>query len=236
MILLPPQLEGGFIQIASGDEQNDILVALVKANLNATEYQAALLVIRKTWGYKKKEDWISLTQFEKYTTKSHSTVVESLNSLVRKNILVRKTIQGVRSSYQFNKDFNTWKLLVRKSGLVRKTVPTSTENRPQLVRKTVHTKDILTKEIYTKEITPQAELVVHFSNLFNKRFKKPYMPFKTDYMNMAALIKIYSIDKLKTYIEWYMHWDSWQTKYGFNIGNFFKNINSITSSASPFNY
>jgi phage replication O-like protein O len=148
-----PQLENGFIRIATGKEENDILMALIKANLNSTEYQIVLLIIRKTWGYGKKEDWISITQFMKYTGKGRTTIIEALNKLVRKSVLVRKSGRGVRSLYRLNKDFNTWNKLVRKTGLVRKTDKSSTENRTPLVRKSVlrTTKDNITKETITKD-------------------------------------------------------------------------------------
>jgi phage replication O-like protein O len=148
-----PQLENGFIRVATGKEENDILMALIKANLNSTEYQIVLFIMRKTWGYGKKEDWISITQFMKYTGKGRTTIIEALNKLVRKNVLVRKSGRGIRSLYRLNKDFNTWNTLVRKTGLVRKTDKSSTENRTSLVRKTVlrTTKNNITKDNNTKE-------------------------------------------------------------------------------------
>ena len=229
-----PQLEKGFIQIASGKEENDILMALIKQRLNATQYQIMLLVIRKTWGFKKKEDWISLTQFEKYLSKSRASVCKEIKQLVKNNLLVKKSILGVRASYHINKDFTKWKPLVKKTRLVNKIRLTSKQNKTQLVKKSIHTKDTITKETYTKDNTPQAELVFFFTDTFNRRFNKPYKPFKPDYINMADLLKTYPLKNLKTYIKWYINWDTWQTKSGWNIGHFYRNINSVISSASPF--
>jgi len=160
-----PQLENGFIQIATGDKQNDVLSALIKANLNGTEYQIALLVIRKTWGYKKKEDWISLTQFEKHTGKTRASVCSTINQLVKKNILVKKSILGVRASYQLNKNFNDWKQLVKKTRLVKKTLHTSKENFTQLVKKTIPTKEIYTKESKNKFLKDLEQFKNNFGGL-----------------------------------------------------------------------
>ena len=141
-----PQLENGFLSIASGDEGNDILKALVRAELSGGEYQIILLVIRQTYGFKKKEDWISLTQFEKITNKSRARVSECIKTLVKKNILVKRSVAGLNAYYGLNKDFDTWNKLVKKSGLVKNTRQTSKEYKTQLVKNTLPTKETLTKE------------------------------------------------------------------------------------------
>ena len=146
-----PQLEDGFIQIATGKRENDILMALIKQRLNATQYQIIFLVIRKTWGFKKKEDWISLTQFENYLSKSRASVCKEIKHLVNNNLLVKKSIQGVRASYGINKDFLQWKQLVKKNRLANKTLLTDKQNKTQPVNKTIPTKENITKETIQKK-------------------------------------------------------------------------------------
>ena len=146
-----PQLEDSFIRIASGKEENDILMALIKAGLSGTEYQVALLVIRKTWGYKKKEDWISLTQFENYTSKTRHGIIYAIKSLVKKNILVKKTTLGKISLYRFNKNFNQWRILVKKNTRVKKIYITSEKKVTPLVKKNTPTKDNITKDNIQKK-------------------------------------------------------------------------------------
>lgn len=151
-----PQTDRGFIRIATGTNDNDILTALIKASLNATEYQVVLTVFRKTWGWNKKEDWISYTQFEKLTGKTRPSIWNAIEQLVKKNILVRDSKQGKQTFYRVNKDFSTWQLvksakLVKQTKLVKKTLPTSKENLTQLVKKTKHTKETITKETIQKK-------------------------------------------------------------------------------------
>ena len=225
---------------------NEILEALAKINLSPYETRVLFVIWRKTYGFvdkntglRKKFDWIAGVQISEMTGLDRRLVYRALQGLKKKNVIIRddnktgfsKKFMRLMSSKTMT---SSSVAMTNKEKLVTKMMTPSDKNDDILSSKLSHTKE--KKETNTKENTPQAELVIHFSNLFNKRFQKPYMPFRTDYMNMATLLKIYPIDKLKTYVEWYMHWDSWQTKYGFNIGNFFKNINSITSSASPFNY
>jgi len=210
-----PQLENGFIRIATGKEENDILMALIKADLNSTEYQIVLLVIRKTWGYGKKEDWISITQFMKYTGKGRTTIIEALNKLVRKSVLVRKSGRGIRSLYRLNKDFNTWNKLVRKTGLVRKTDKSSTENRTPLVRKSVlrTTKDNITKETITKDNinNEKDEIIQYFNQVMGKRFKT--LPEA----NLEYWRSIYSIDEIKRAIDFIPTHDFWRDKMDLTI-------------------
>ncbi len=134
---------------------NDVLSALIQGNLNATEYQVVLFVIRKTWGWNKKEDWISISKFMEITGKSRQSIITSTNSLVKKNILVKKTIPGIKTTYFFNKDFSSWVVQktvpVKKTVPVQKTVPTSTENCTGVVQKTVLTKETITKETIQKK-------------------------------------------------------------------------------------
>ena len=153
-----PQLENGYLSIASGEKENDLFMALIDARLNSTEYQCVLLVIRKTWGYKKKEDWISISQFCGYTHKKRRQVIVALSSLVHKKLLVRKNALGKMASYSFNKIFTDWKPPVHKNAPVQKSVL-------GLVHKNAPTKETITKE---KEI-------------YIKKFQKPTMDQLTAY-------------------------------------------------------
>lgn len=173
-----PQLEEGFIQIASGKSENDILSALVQANLNGTEYQCILFVIRKTWGFKKKEDWISLSQFQENTTKSRKQIIIALQELVNKRLLVKKNTLGKKTIYSPNKNIAEWIKLVKKTTpvnkrlLVKKRLVTSEQKVTQLVNKRLHTKDTITKEtnIYNNNININS--VISLFEPINPFYKK----------------------------------------------------------------
>ena len=108
-----PQTENGHTKIA-----NELLEQLVKTAILGSEFQIVLFVIRKTYGYQKKEDRISLTQFEKWTGLSRATVNKGLKNLVLRNILVKTAIP----TYKFNKDWETW--VVKPVKLVKHIDPT----------------------------------------------------------------------------------------------------------------
>jgi phage replication O-like protein O len=148
-----PQIEKGFLQIASGNKENDILSALLNAGLNGSEWDVVIFVIRKTYGFKKIWDKISLTQFVNAGTHTKQSYINAIKSLVvKKIILVKKTRLGKVpiNTYSFNKQINIWKV-VKKIRLVKKNSQGSQKNLMQVVKKTLHTKDTLTKETITKD-------------------------------------------------------------------------------------
>jgi len=132
-----PQLENGFTQIA-----NQIMEALIKGNLSGQAIRAILFVLRKTYGFKKKEDYISLTQFAKNlgTSKTRSSQIVSSLGLM-KILTVTENINGKTKKYLFNKDFDLWEIPLRKTLTVN-------EKRKRPLRKTLTTKESITKENY----------------------------------------------------------------------------------------
>jgi phage replication O-like protein O len=138
------QIENGnYTQIV-----NKALDELVKAGLLGKELAITLFVIRKTWGYKKTSDIISLSQFCKATNTSRPTVVKTIKNLVAKNILVKTHLLGNKISFKFNKYYTYW--LVKTPKLVKSKHSYSKD----ALTKT--SKDALThkrkKETNTKEI------------------------------------------------------------------------------------
>lgn len=104
-----PQLENGYIEIACGEPENDVLLALASSRLNGTQFSLILIVIRKTWGWKKQWDWISYTSFQKLTGgKDRKNLAREINKLIVAKILLvdKKNIRQPR--YKFNKNFNEW--------------------------------------------------------------------------------------------------------------------------------
>lgn len=129
---------------------NEVLEQLVKTPLLASEYQVILFVIRKTWGWHKKEDVISFSQFMDGTGLSRGTTNKTLKNLILRKILVRVTRLGKQKiSYSFNKYYKTW--LVHPTGLVHSNDKTSLKKLDLLVQGGRHTKET-TKENKRKEL------------------------------------------------------------------------------------
>ncbi len=148
---------------------NRVIEELVKAPLLGAEVSVCLFVIRKTYGFNKKEDEISLTQFEQALNRSRPTIVKALKNLQLVNILklVKKGDSKKQSNlWAFNKYYSSWKL-VKPPKLVKDRTSTSKEKLKQLVKTPKHTKDI-TKDIQKKEpvASKDAPLIVEVINSF----------------------------------------------------------------------
>lgn len=96
------QLENGYTRVA-----NAILDALSCTDLSGSAWRCAVFIIRKTYGFKKKHDPISLSQFELGTQLTRMSVTRGIGELVKKNI-ISKTKSGYICVYTFNKDYDTW--------------------------------------------------------------------------------------------------------------------------------
>lgn len=116
------QLENGYVRIAS-----DLLEALARIRIPGEARQVLDVIIRKTYGYKKREDRISLSQFCLATGIGKSHVCEALYKLNKINIITEKR-NGIDKIYKINKDFDTWKPLPKK-GILPKSGMVVTEKR-----------------------------------------------------------------------------------------------------------
>ena len=172
MKITTPQRENGHIDINNENGEQ-----FAKLHLSGNEWQILWVVLRKTWGWQKKEDFISLTQFEESTGLSRPSVKEAIDKLVGKKVLVVKKELYI-NSYSFNKLYNEW--IVPKKVLVGFSVRDSRVFGNKLVGKKEHTKDNIQKTI-TKDIylAPIGAGTNHLISLFAK--VNPF--YKTLYAN-----------------------------------------------------
>lgn len=145
-----PQKENGYLSIA-----NEIVDRLIGLGLSGREFEAMLFVIRKTYGFNKKKDRISLSQFERSMGVRRSVVCKTINKLVAYRILARS--DGV---YEFNKNWEQWVVAKRRLGSRQEATVAKSANASRLqdnrvVAKWRHTKDTITKDI-TKDIVSSA--------------------------------------------------------------------------------
>jgi phage replication O-like protein O len=150
-----PQIEDGYVRIAT-----ELTEQFSKLHLSGNEWQVLWVVIRKTWGWQKKSDTISLTQFQKITQLLRPSVVEAVTKLVGKKVLLVNK-NGYINEYSFNKDYSQWNSREKGTSLKQpKLVPKKEllivpKKQPKLVPKKEHTKDnkdTITKERENKEL------------------------------------------------------------------------------------
>ncbi|HOG24271.1 MAG TPA: replication protein [Candidatus Omnitrophota bacterium] len=145
-----PQVEDGHIDIA-----NEIAEHLCRYRISGEEWMVLWAIIRKTYGWRKKEDRIALSQFAAMTGLKRQTALRAINKLSSKKIIVViKNDDSQINTYRFNKDFDTWEPLSKKITLSSKKITTVTKKDNQVSSKKIHTKDNSTKDTLTKDNTP----------------------------------------------------------------------------------
>jgi phage replication O-like protein O len=118
-IMSSPQTENGYTKIA-----NELLEALVKIELPSTQFRMVFAIMRKTYGYHKKEDGISISQFVEMLGMSRRTIIYNLQDLEAKGVVVIcRTRDGQKNNVniiKFNKDYDTWTVNVSAPQVQRK--------------------------------------------------------------------------------------------------------------------
>lgn len=97
-----PQLENGYTKLA-----NELYEQFSKLDASGSAWRVLFVVVRKTYGFHKKEDKISLTQFEESTGLTRKSVCRGIIELVSLNV-VTVTKEGYINKYEIQKNYETW--------------------------------------------------------------------------------------------------------------------------------
>ncbi len=195
-----PQLEHGYVKIA-----NEILDALCHIRISGEARQVLDTIIRKTYGYHKKQDRISLSQFCISTGLRKVTICKAISKLKKMNlILITNKDNDKANVFIFNKDFDTWKALPKKVTLPKKVIDVTKKGNKTLPKKGT-TKDIYTKDNITKDIAETSSaLIVEIIHLFegiNPACKRLYGN-KTQRKASQDLIDTYGFEEISRVITW----------------------------------
>ncbi|MCK5610008.1 replication protein [Candidatus Pacearchaeota archaeon] len=109
-----PQLENGYLKIA-----NELVEALSRVRIAGEANQILWTIIRKTYGFNKKEDAISLSQFTLATGLKKQHVSRAIAKLRDINIIIKKD-DGPICKYSINKDYSSWTPLSKKVTTVKR--------------------------------------------------------------------------------------------------------------------
>jgi len=239
-----PQKENGYVPIA-----NEIMDALCKAYIPARERQCLDFIIRKTYGFGKKTDDISLSQFEKGTGLQRRNIREYLSSLVEKNIIGMLPNQHTQdgktqhkpSTYWFNKKYTEWKAEpTQKRGMPDNEHTLCRTDGKRVCRTASTTKDNITKDNSTKDNNlsrqvadgpnldtykishPELFKFVEAFVLFMISEKKNKAPKKTDSLirnSIDTVEKLIRIDEFS--LDYIRDVSRWAVKNDFYSTNFF---------------
>lgn len=147
-----PQLENGHTRIA-----NELIEAFARLSLSSSETKCIWVIIRKTYGWNKKSDAISLSQFSLYTGIKKHNVCKVLAKLTNRKIIIKRDNSYV-TKYSINKNFEQWEGLSKQivvSKQITKVIQTDTESSIQTdnhkrKKETIQKKDFFNKN-YAKK-------------------------------------------------------------------------------------
>jgi len=157
-----PQTEDGHTKIA-----NDLMGALMRTNFSAYDRRVLDCILRKTYGWNRKTDRISYSQFTEETGINRRHVARSISKLLDRNIITVNG-SGYALEYGLQKDFEKWDASLPKEVTninlqslpkqVIESLPIQDASLPKEVTKSlpkqVHTKAI---KHYTKAILKQGD-------------------------------------------------------------------------------
>lgn len=159
-----PQIENGYTKIA-----NELFSALCRLNVKGSEFMVALTVVSKTYGWNKKSDQISLTQFQKHTGLTRPRLSRAIKSLVRYGVLGSNTGDtSTPSTYWVEKDYEKWNV----PSNVRETSNTDITRTGNVLSKKLVTPVLHTKDNIQKTIKDSASFDAPFNLVWSKYPKR----------------------------------------------------------------
>jgi phage replication O-like protein O len=190
-----PKIENGYFRTA-----NELGEALAKIRIPGQARQIFDFIFRKTDGYGKTEDWISLGQFIKGTgIPDKKGVIRAIHKLEIMNLIGKKANES-EPSYWINKDYDTWKPLAKMPTLAKRSTSVGRKaNKPLAVKPpTINniTKDNITKNI----ISVNSSKIAEFTKLYHS-----LCPFgtKVQAMSLKRLSSIKAILKKHPTLTWW---------------------------------
>lgn len=140
-----PQIEDGYTKIA-----NELLDAILRSNFSKRHMHIVLLVIRKTYGYNKKSDEISLSQIMAATGMDRANASTSISELISMKVLSKQ--QGrYAQAIELNKKYNEWGGLSKQQPVVKTTTEGLSKQQITVV-KTTTTKETTKDNTKRKEV------------------------------------------------------------------------------------
>lgn len=164
-----PQAENGHIDVA-----NELAEALARIRISGEEYQILWVIFRKTYGWHKKQDAISLSQFVEMTGIDKPHVIRAIKNLLPKKVItVANNGNEPAKLYGINKDYDKWKPLPKKATLPIMAIKVANNGKASLPILGT-TKETTTKEKKEKgdNISPAKDRLMDFVFLTEAELQK----------------------------------------------------------------
>ena len=190
-----PQIENGHIDIA-----NELGEAFAKVNLSSYEWRVLWAILRKTYGWHKKSDWISLSQFIELTGLTKPHIIRAIKKLIKKNIIVAQIGNSKGKEYSINKHYKKWNSLPKQAIVAQignKSLP-----------KQAPTKETIQKKINIKRILYASS---KFQNITEEHIKKwskvfPLLDIQNELLKMEIWLEANPERQKKRYERFIFNW------------------------------
>lgn len=100
----------GFTKVPNG-----ILEALARQKLTIYEWRVLFVIFRLVMGWRKRSDWISLSQFSRATGLDRANIYRALRMLEARAIVVVSRDNRKRPKYSINHGISDWRVLSRET-------------------------------------------------------------------------------------------------------------------------
>ena len=117
-----PQKENGFTAIS-----NELVEAFQRLHLSGNQWRLLWVILRLTYGWNKKTDYISLTTFEKCTGLNRWNFKQYLDDLFHREIIIRDN-SGYIIKYGLQKDYTKWKTSIKNNTSIKNDTATGIKN------------------------------------------------------------------------------------------------------------
>lgn len=209
-----PNSENGHIDIP-----HELAEALMRVNLSGYYYRIIWCIFRKTYGWHKDRDGISLTQFQNMTGLDRRHVNRTLKNLEDMDMILVDRSSHI-NIYKFNGDYERW--ILRDSAILGTSTRLGTKVVPDMELKVVpelaHTKErkeTIQKKLVQKEYKESIEFKLS-EFLFNKikennpGHKQPNLNTWVTHIDKMIRLDNRDPEKIKEVIEWCQANDFWQ--------------------------
>ena len=235
-----PQIENGYTKIS-----NELMDALNRIRISGEAHQVLGAIIRKTYGFNKKQDQIATSQFMELTGLPNFAIHKARKKLLKMNMItITKKGDSQILNYVIQKDYHKWIPLPKKVTLTKKgndynqkrlqVSPKKVTNYNQ--KSGIQKKERqLTKDTITKDI-PTIEIRDYFYSSHKHCFNKDYIPhYGKDGAIFKRLLAVITLEELKGLVnKFFASQDKFVQEAGFTVGVFESQINKLRQPTQPF--
>ena len=178
----------------------EVVEALARNRIPGQEMQLIWVLLRKTWGWNKKVDQTSLSQFSKLTGIDRSSCSHLINSLISKNIVkigVDRKVNTLTRIYRFNKDYETWKTVDKKPTVV--ILPTGVDRK---VNRSVDTSINHNRYLIDTIQYIMSQLLCDLIKSRRNNFKKPDLQAWSKHIDLMIRIDKRDPKEIRQVIKW----------------------------------